>query len=145
VPWPGRRVGAAAVILDRNGRILLVRHTYGQLNWELPGGASEPGESIVETVVREIREEVGVAASAQSLTGIYFDAEKDAHHFVFRCALEDEAEPEPSSPEISECAYWPADSLPRPLSDFTARRIGDALGGTALPLPVAIPPRAWLD
>jgi len=33
----GRRthLGAAAVIFDRNGRVLLVRHTYGRRGWEL--------------------------------------------------------------------------------------------------------------
>jgi len=31
----GRKLGAAAVILDTQGRVLLVKHTYGPLNWEL--------------------------------------------------------------------------------------------------------------
>jgi 8-oxo-dGTP diphosphatase len=60
--WPGRRVGVAAFIVDGRGRVLLVRHTYGPLNWELPGGASEPGESVVQTALRELREEAGVEA-----------------------------------------------------------------------------------
>lgn len=30
--------GAAAVIVDSDGKILLVKHSYGKNNWELPGG-----------------------------------------------------------------------------------------------------------
>lgn len=33
-----KNVGAAAFIVDGEGRVLLVKHTYGRLNWELPGG-----------------------------------------------------------------------------------------------------------
>ena len=47
---------AAAVIVDDDGRILLVRHSYGELNWEIPGGAGELGESADAAAVREVRE-----------------------------------------------------------------------------------------
>ncbi|OMF36882.1 hypothetical protein BK133_08150 [Paenibacillus sp. FSL H8-0548] len=38
-------VGAAAIIMDSEGRILLVKHSYGKYNWELPSGLSEQNES----------------------------------------------------------------------------------------------------
>ena len=63
-----RRIGAAAVIVNDEGGVpLLVKQTYGRLNWELPRGAGEAGESPDETVLREVREETGldVAVSAQ--------------------------------------------------------------------------------
>jgi len=80
---------------------------------------------------------------AERLTGIYYDGEHDAHHFVFRCRVTS-GEPRPSSEEISDCRYCDLDALPRPMSDFTARRIDDALARTVLELPVSIPPRSWL-
>jgi NUDIX domain len=46
-----RRIGAAAVIVNDEGGVLLVKQTYGRLNWELPGGAGEAGESPDETVL----------------------------------------------------------------------------------------------
>jgi 8-oxo-dGTP diphosphatase len=143
--WALRKLGAAALVLDLEGRVLLVRHTYGRLNWEIPGGASEPGESAILTALRELREEAGVEAIAESLAGIYYDAADDAHHFVFRCRL-DGGEPAPASAEVSECRYWPPDALPRPISDFTVRRIEDALHGRLPDLvPVSIPPLSWLE
>lgn len=59
-----KRLGAAAVILNRDGEVLLVKHSYGRLNWELPGGVTEDGESVVQTAVREVREETGLEVSA---------------------------------------------------------------------------------
>jgi 8-oxo-dGTP pyrophosphatase MutT (NUDIX family) len=144
VRWPERRVGAAAVVLDDSGQVLLVRHTYGRFNWELPGGASEPGETVAETALRELREETSLEAAAERLIGIYYDRETDAHHFVFRCRVL-AGEATPSSDEVSDVGYWAPDALPRPISDFTLRRIEDALSGTFGALPVAVPPRRWLD
>jgi 8-oxo-dGTP pyrophosphatase MutT (NUDIX family) len=143
--WPGRRVGAAAVILDERGYVLLVRHTYGRLNWELPGGASEPGESVVETALREVREETGLKVKAERLTGIYYDPEQDAHHFVFRCRTVDGAAPVPGSEEISACAFCAPDDAPRPISDFTLRRIRDAVAHDPQVLPESVPQRSWLE
>ena len=145
VAWVGRRAGAAAVLLDPRGRVLLVRHTYGRLNWELPGGASESGESVVETALRELREETGIDARAETLTGIYYEPETDAHHFVFRCRALSGEPATPTSPEISDCGYWSLADLPRPISDFTVRRIEDAISGARQALPAAIPPRTWLE
>lgn len=144
--WSVRRLGAAVVILDQLDRVLLVRHTYGRLNWEIPGGVSEPGESVIDTALREMREEVGVNAIPDRMTGLYYESELDAHHFVFRCHLDENASPTPSSEEISACDFWPVDALPRPISDFTVRRIHDALDGRLPRLPpTAVPPRSWLE
>lgn len=41
-----KRIGAAAVVFDEAGRVLLVRHSYGKQNWELPGGGSVAGRII---------------------------------------------------------------------------------------------------
>lgn len=85
----GKKLGAAAVILDTQGRVPLVKHGYGPLNWELPGGGAEHGECIVETALREVLEETGLHAVAQHTTGIYYDWEADMLHFVFLCQARD--------------------------------------------------------
>jgi 8-oxo-dGTP diphosphatase len=145
VHWPGRRVGVAAVVVNDAGQILLVRHTYGHLNWELPGGASEPGENFAETALRELREETGLTASVDRVTGLYYKREDDSHHLVFRCKVENDVEPTPRSEEISACAYWSPVEVPRPISDFTLRRIDDALGDRASHLLVDVPSLTWLE
>jgi 8-oxo-dGTP diphosphatase len=125
-------MGAACAIFDGDGRILLVHHTYGKLNWELPGGLAEAGEAPDETARRELLEETGLHAEPNQLTGVYFDPGHDFGqmlHFVFRCAWHDGLDPVVASPEISDARYWPLNSLPTPISDFTERRIRDAAAG----------------
>ena len=146
-PLPRPALGAASVIVDLRGRILLVHHTYGALNWEIPGGGTEPDESVEETAIREAREEVGIELAPLRLTGIYWEPGWNPgglHHFIFRTSLApDSPEPRPDLVEISECAWFPVDRLPRPLSDFTARRIQDALSERAAGVFV-VPERRWL-
>jgi 8-oxo-dGTP diphosphatase len=139
-------MGAAAVILNRNGEVLMVKHTYGKCNWEIPGGRSEEGESPVETAIREVREETGLVVTALHMTGYYHDSSIGALGFVFRCEAPEGAEGAlPDGAEVSECRYWPPDALPRPISDFTLLRIRDALSGISYPLPTIIGPRQWLE
>jgi 8-oxo-dGTP pyrophosphatase MutT (NUDIX family) len=138
-------VGAACAIFDDRGGILLVRHTYGRLNWELPGGASDPGEGPDATARRELREETGLESAIDRLTGVYFEIDHEfgtVLHFVFRCRWDREHVPVASSSEIAEVGYWPVEELPTPISDFTERRIRDARaeGDAAL---VTIDARRW--
>src|SRR5438876_12058910 len=76
-------LGSASVILDDHGRILLVKHGYRELNWELPGGRGEAHESAEDTARREAREEVAVGLEIDRRTGVYWEPEKDMHHFAF--------------------------------------------------------------
>jgi 8-oxo-dGTP diphosphatase len=148
-PPPVVAMGGACVLFKGDGRVLLVRHTYGRLNWELPGGAAEPGESPAETAVREIREETGLRVELERLTGVYYEpgpAPDGDHaplvHFVFRARPFGDRAPVAMSPEIDAVAYWSIDRLPTPISDFTERRIRDAASGS--PATVArVDRRSW--
>jgi 8-oxo-dGTP diphosphatase len=143
---PVRFLGAAGVLPDRSGHVLLVHHTYGARNWELPGGEGEPGESMADTVVREMKEETGLGVRATRLTGLYYEPSQDAHHAVFRCELVDtDSTPTASSPEVSDASFWPRDSWPRPISDFTLMRLEDALHEPPQPVPIRfVGPRHYL-
>lgn len=65
-----------AVIVDKQGRILITQRSLKkQLGglWEFPGGKVEEGESPVQTLIREIKEEVNL-----DVTG--FDFLSQIHH-----------------------------------------------------------------
>ncbi len=57
-----RILAAGAVVIDRSGRILLVRRgTPPQRGlWTVPGGRVEPGETLAAAAVREVLEETGL-------------------------------------------------------------------------------------
>ena len=141
-------LGAASVLTDPDGRVLLVHHTYGERNWEIPGGVLEARESAEDAARREAREEAGVVLELERLTGVYWEPGWGAaggHHFVFRARL---ASSSPAATvtdraEISELGWFARDALPRPISDFTITRIDDALADRP-PTVTLVSPRTWL-
>lgn len=78
IKWIRSKVGhapifanhAAAVIFDKNGRILLQRRVDNG-KWGLLGGHIEIGETFRETVVREVKEEAGLIVGPGKLLGVY--------------------------------------------------------------------------
>lgn len=67
-------VAVTAFVLDESERILMIRRTDSGL-YAIPGGQQEIGETIGQTVVREVREETGIDVRPGRVTGIYTDPE----------------------------------------------------------------------
>lgn len=57
---------SAAVVTDENGLALVVRKR-GAVVFQQPGGKPDPGEDAVDTVLREMAEEIGVHARREDL------------------------------------------------------------------------------
>lgn len=68
----GVRVGVGVVVRGSGDTILLERRRDCGW-WGLPGGRVEPGESLVDAAVREVREETGLAVEVTHLIGVYSD------------------------------------------------------------------------
>lgn len=72
-------VAVTAFVLDEDGRLLMIRRTDNDL-YAIPGGAQEIGETISQTVIREVREETGITVDITGLIGVYSDP---AHVIAF--------------------------------------------------------------
>ncbi|MGH3833797.1 MAG: NUDIX hydrolase [Pseudonocardiaceae bacterium] len=72
-------VAVTAFILDAAGRLLMIRRTDNDL-YAIPGGAQEIGETISQTVLREVQEETGILVEVTGLIGVYSDP---AHVIAF--------------------------------------------------------------
>jgi len=102
------KVGLLAI---RDGRVLLCRKKRGTQLLILPGGKREAGESSLECLARELREELGeVEAIAQELVGVYIhqaagEPEKQVRIELFHARLT--GEPRAQS-EIGELVWFGA-------------------------------------
>jgi ADP-ribose pyrophosphatase YjhB (NUDIX family) len=61
---------ARAVLIDGEGRILLIRRSDNGM-WALPAGGMEPGESVTECMIREVWEETGLTAKSYRPFAVY--------------------------------------------------------------------------
>ncbi|OBS08568.1 NUDIX hydrolase [Acidihalobacter prosperus] len=104
------RLSAHAVITDDAGRILMLKADYAERHWGLPGGAVDPGETLIETLIRECREELGCEIEVAYLSGIYYHGAVNSHSAIYRASLRLPARIVLSE-EHSEWGYFTLDTL----------------------------------
>lgn len=73
---------AKLVIVDNDNKYLLMYrsdHPSFPYDADLPGGLVEPGESLLDGVIREVAEEAGIALDSNVVTELYSGTEYSAH------------------------------------------------------------------
>jgi ADP-ribose pyrophosphatase YjhB (NUDIX family) len=119
-----RFVVTALVFVARGDSILLVRQRYGERYWSLPGGSMEPGESVDQAAVREVKEETGLDVRLTRLVGVYSKPAEGALAVCFEAQVVGGSVSE-ATDEVVECRYYPADDLPEPIRAHLRERVAD--------------------
>ena len=123
-------LGVRGLVLDGEGRVLLIRHTYVK-GWYMPGGGIERGETAEEALARELVEEAGVRITGRPrLVSFHSNHVRfpGDHVLIYRVEAWTPC-PATSVGEIEEVAWFTPDALPHDITPSTRRRIEEALGG----------------
>ena len=124
-------LGVRALVIDAEGRIFLVKHSYVR-GWYLPGGGVESGETLSEALARELREEGNIELTAPpQLHGLFYNSRESRRDHVALYIVRDfrqTAAPVPDR-EIIAHGFFAVDALPNDTTAATRARIIEVLGG----------------
>ena len=122
--------GAAVVVRDRDGRVLLVRERYGgRDHFVPPGGTVEPGETPRDAAAREAHEECGVRISVGEFIGVYVSRADGWLAIAFEGRITG-GEPTPQRHEgISDVGWFDLAALPAPVPSMATALLADVAAG----------------
>ena len=131
----GMTLGVRALVIDPERRIFLVKHSYVS-GWQLPGGGVEPGETLIDALIRELREEGNLEPTAAPLLhGIFLNARLSSRDHVAVYVVRDFralGAPVPNL-EIIAHGFFALDELPGDTTAPTRARIIEVVGGLPIP------------
>lgn len=124
VDWRNAKPCAGALVI-RNGKVLLVRRAVEPFRgyWDVPGGFCEVDEHPAETILREVREETGLAIEFISLFGLWLDSYAGKHTLnVYYLARPLSRHIRPAS-DVDGAAWFARDALPGRIAFENGRRV----------------------
>lgn len=125
----GLTLGVRGLVLNAEGQVMLVEHTYTH-GWFLPGGGVERGETAENALARELVEEAGVRLTEPPRLVSFHSNEANYpgdHLLVYRVEAWEPCEPT-SRGEISDRGWFSPDALPEGIRPGHRRRIEEAFG-----------------
>jgi 8-oxo-dGTP pyrophosphatase MutT (NUDIX family) len=123
-------VSVAGVVIDENERTLVIQRRDNG-HWEPPGGVLERDESIIEGLLREVREETGLIVEPMALTGVRKNMRLGVVALVFRCRPAGGTLTE--NPEVTGFRWVLESEVSRIMPEAFAIRILDAFRNDAGP------------
>ncbi len=126
----GMTLGVRGLVIDEANRVFLVKHSYVS-GWHLPGGGVEPGETMLDALIRELAEEGNIEPTAPPmLHGLFFNGRVSRRDHVAVFVLRDfrqTATPVPTH-EIVAHGFFKLDELPNDTTAATRARIIEVMG-----------------
>jgi 8-oxo-dGTP pyrophosphatase MutT (NUDIX family) len=127
-------LGVRGVVLDDQGRVFLVRHTYVR-GWYLPGGGVEVGETAACALKRELAEEGNILITgAPILHGLFLNPQTSRRDHVACYVVREFRQIAPHRPdwEIAEAGFFGRDQLPAETTPATRARLAEVLDGAPI-------------
>lgn len=127
-------LGAQGCVVDPEGRILLIRHTY-RPGWHFPGGGVEKNETIETALARELKEEAGIELTGRPrLFGIYANFRYFPSDHIALFLIREWRQPVAPKPnfEIRDHGFFAAGALPDDIHPATRARIAEINGSGSL-------------
>lgn len=114
------RALGCGVIIKNGNKILLIKNTY-RSNWYAPGGGNNKGELLINTAIRETKEEIGIVLDKDDLKliGVYQNNTEGKENINMIFLAEKNISLNQlniDKTEISEANYFDLDNLPDKLS-----------------------------
>lgn len=129
---PRFTVTAGAVIVDDNGRVLLLNHVFRTgSGWGIPGGFIEKGEQPEAGLRRELREEIGLELESAEIAFVRTLKRPSQVEIIFRGRARGKTESQ--SVEIKSADWFALDQLPKGLPRDQHELIERALNNGAKP------------
>ena len=126
----GMTLGVRGLVVDTEGKVLLIRHTY-MPGWYMPGGGIERGETAEEALYREMMEEAGVKITGRArLVSFHSNhANHPGDHVLIYRIEQWEACAATQVGEIEALGWFAMNALPNDITPATRRRLAEALEG----------------
>ena len=127
-------LGARAMVIDGQGRVFLIKHSY-VAGWHLPGGGVETGETFLQALTRELAEEGNIMMTAPPvLHGIFFNGGASRRDHVALYIVRDfrQDAPPAANYEIVEHGFFAPGALPEGATRATRARIAEVFGGAKM-------------
>jgi 8-oxo-dGTP diphosphatase len=112
---PRRPVVGVGAVVFRGGDVLLIRRGKAPLRgqWSLPGGRQELGETVVDAVRREVREEAGIEIDVRDVVAVVDRIDRDQDgtvrfHYTLVDLLAEWRAGEPRAGDDAEAVTWAA-------------------------------------
>lgn len=140
---PLSAITVAAMIWHDQRFLMVEERIDGFIRLNQPAGHVEPGETLLEAVVREVREETRYTFHPKTLLGIYHSNPSEGPR-ILRVAICGSVDPEPDQapldPDILAASFFSIDEIQARGADlrspFVQRCIDDFLNGQRFPLAV---------
>ena len=105
------------VIIDINGRIVLVKRKNPPYGWAIPGGFVDYGESAETAAVREIKEETGLEITDLKQFHCYSDPDRDPRFHTITVVFTAKSTGKPvAGDDAADIGLFDTDILPSPLA-----------------------------